>query len=108
MHIVPNSKKYIGITSKNVQSRWRKGLGYFNHKYFYNAIKKYGWNNIEHKIICTSLTENEAKEMERELILKYNTLNREYGYNLTQGGDGRVGKGLISDEEKYKHSLANR
>ena len=40
-----NDKKYIGITSRNVDLRWQNGLGYKN-THFGNAIKKYGWENF--------------------------------------------------------------
>lgn len=39
------------------------------------AIKKYGWNNIEHKIIKTNLSQEDALNLERELIRKYNLNN---------------------------------
>ena len=52
MHIFPNNKVYIGITNKNVNSRWRKnGVGYTNCPRMNNAINKYGWENVEHKIL---------------------------------------------------------
>ena len=45
-HTTPNNKVYIGITCKDPNSRWRNGEGYATQKYFYKAIKKYGWDNI--------------------------------------------------------------
>lgn len=107
MHITPNNKRYIGITSLDVEKRWRKGNGYFNHKHFFNAIKKYGWENIIHKIIFSCLSEKEAKEKEIELIAQYKTYDKNYGYNHTLGGDGRKGD-FVSDEQKHKISIANR
>ncbi len=109
IHTVPNGKKYVGITSKEPEERWRiNGNGYYNHKYFYNAILKYGWDNIKHEVIYENLSESEAKNKERELIKKLNSSDRSYGYNLTLGGDGRVGKGLVSDEQKQKLQVAVR
>ena len=49
-----NDKKYIGITSRNVDLRWQNGLGYKN-THFGNAIKKYGWENFEHIILFEGL-----------------------------------------------------
>ena len=48
MHINKiNNKKYIGITSKKPEKRWRKdGEGYKTSPHFYNSIKKYGWDNF--------------------------------------------------------------
>jgi hypothetical protein len=86
MHTVPNGKKYIGITKQNVKERWRNGRGYENNKRFYNAILKYGWENIQHDILLTDLTQEEAYEKEIELIALNETNNPNYGYNQTDGG----------------------
>ena len=49
-HTTPNNKLYIGITSRRPQTRWANGFGYRNNEYFFNAISKYGWDNIKHEI----------------------------------------------------------
>ena len=41
MHVTPNNKRYIGITSTDPIKRWHYGNGYKQHSYFFNAIKKY-------------------------------------------------------------------
>ena len=57
MHINKiNDKKYIGITSYSLKERWRNGNGYGENTPFGQAIKKYGWNNFEHKILYSDLT----------------------------------------------------
>ena len=84
-----NNKCYMGITSQQPQKRWKNGLGYYNHIKFYNAIKKYGWNNFQHKILYQNLTIQEAQKKEQELISYYDSLNN--GYNATQGGQGIIG-----------------
>ena len=78
LHIAPNGKRYYGITSKeNPEERWGlNGNKYRRHPYFYNAIKKYGWDNFEHKIIFTDLTEKEAKLLEQMYIVLYDTNNK--------------------------------
>lgn len=53
MHISPNNKKYIGVTKNKPEKRWGYGNNYKSSPMFYKAIKKYGWNNIEHKILYT-------------------------------------------------------
>jgi hypothetical protein len=81
-----NNKRYIGITKKNTKQRWRNGEGYKNQSLFYNAIKKYGWDNFTHKVVFKNLTKEEAAEKEKELIKKYNSNNSLYGYNVEKGG----------------------
>lgn len=96
-----NNKKYIGITSeKDPNKRWKNGLGY-KRQIFYKAIQKYGWDNFQHKILFTNLTEQQAKQKEIELIALYNTNNNLYGYNQTKGGDAVPEK---TDELKLKIS----
>ena len=89
-HTTPNGKVYIGITSQKPEKRWANGHGYKG-TYFGNAIKKYGWKNIKHEILFTELDELDAKEKEVELIEKFRSFEKDYGYNLTKGGDGTVG-----------------
>ena len=103
---ITNNKKYIGITSyENPKRRWKGGSGYKNQPYFYNAIKKYGWDNFINEIIDKGLSKNEAESMEIELISKYNTTNKEFGYNLSNGG-AKYGK--HSDETKMKISMIRK
>jgi group I intron endonuclease len=100
-----NGKMYIGITGRSILRRWRtNGQGYKKQQYFWSAIQKYGWSNFEHTIISTGLTKEEAEQMEIELIAKYNTTDREYGYNVELGGN-TVGK--HSDETKMKIGQAH-
>jgi len=72
-----NGKVYIGITSKSVKQRWKNGRGYYSkNSHFYNAIKKYGWDNFEHEIIANNLSKEKACLMGKELILKFNSTYR--------------------------------
>lgn len=85
-HIFPNNKIYIGITSSSLDSRWRKGEGYKT-QFVYLAIKKFGWENIQHILIANNLTEQEAKNFEKLLIEKTKANFSDYGYNISDGGD---------------------
>lgn len=79
-----NGKMYIG-QSYNIKERWRcKGKNYFNSIKFFNAIKKYGWDNFYHLIIDEGLTIEEADALEKSLIQSLDTINN--GYNLKEGG----------------------
>ena len=90
MHICPNNKKYIGITKQKPQYRWNNGKGYLANEYFTNAIQKYKWENIQHKILYEHLTKEEAENKEIELIKYYKSNNREYGYNIENGGNIKI------------------
>lgn len=94
-HVFPNGKKYIGITGQKPVKRWKGGyFGYAHNKYMQNAILKYGWKNIQHNILKTNLSKNEAEEEEIRLISKYDLTNRKNGYNLETGGKcaNRIGE----------------
>ena len=95
-----NGKIYIGITMQKPEQRWRHGEGYKSSPHFYAAIQKYGWDNFEHNILFQNLTKEDACQKEQELIIKFNSINREYGYNSTSGGDVFI----MNDETKQKIS----
>ncbi|MGN1300900.1 MAG: NUMOD3 domain-containing DNA-binding protein [Clostridia bacterium] len=100
IHISPSNKKYVGITSKNPRCRWGlNGCGYNSQQYFWRAIKKYGWDNFQHIIVYENLTKEEAIKAEKQLIAKYKSNLPEYGYNVTEGGEGTSG---------MKHSEATK
>ena len=101
MHICPNNKKYIGITCQEPEKRWINGKGYKTNDYFFRAIKKYSWRNIQHKILYEHLTKEEAEQKEIELIAFYKSNQREYGYNVESGGNCT---GMLSNKQKEKIS----
>lgn len=103
IHKFPNGKVYIGITSKNVKRRWCRGSTYSYHKRMYNAIKKYGWDNIEHLVLFDNMCKDEAEKKEKELILHYKSYLLEFGYNRDMGGNV---SGKVSDESKNKMRMA--
>ena len=105
-----NGKIYVGITCREPERRWANGKGYkrshgqsVGDSHFYNAIKKYGWDNIDHRIVAQNMTIEEASAMEKELIAKYDSTNPEKGYNITSGGQDSIGA-KHSDETKAKLS----
>lgn len=106
-HTSPSNKVYIGITSLNPNHRWNEGRGYKTQKLFYRAIKKYGWNNFEHEIMFSDMSEKEAKLMEQCLIALYDSTNQNKGYNITFGGEGANGYKL-TEEVKKKISEAQK
>jgi group I intron endonuclease len=71
---------------------------------FYNAIKKYGFENFKSEIVADGLTLDEANWLEKYLIAYYHSAERKYGYNLSHGGDGILG--YSSPEKNAKISKA--
>ena len=105
-----NGKRYFGITCQPVSYRWRGGLGYTKGA-FHNAIVKYGWNGFTHEVLFSGLSEDEAKAKEKQLIAKYRTNEKAYGYNITEGGDGTSGfirpldqRLAMSESRKGRHA----
>lgn len=99
-----DNRKYIGITKQNPQKRWQNGLGYSHSIYFFNAIKKYGWDNFKHNILYKDLTKEEAEKKEIELIKKFKTNIKGFGFNINEGGFAPV----ITKEQRIKISNSEK
>lgn len=120
-HTFPNNKKYVGITKQKPKKRWNNGNGYSTSPLMKNAIKKYKWHNVEHKILYIGFSKKEAENMEIKLIKEWKTNNIKYGYNINNGGSlagvhskltknklSKVAKGRkLSEETKNKIRLSN-
>lgn len=82
-----NGKRYVGITKQAPEARWGcDGKKYRSTPHFWSAIQKYGWDNFLHEILFDGLTREEACAKEIELIAKFHTQDKSYGYNITEGG----------------------
>lgn len=99
-HVSPIGRVYVGITSQDVETRWRHGDNYRNSTYFKRAIRKYGWKNFKHEILFTNVEEERAKRLEIELIRHYKGLG--ISYNLTNGGDGTNGYHHTDEYKQFK------
>lgn len=86
-HTTPNGKVYVGITSLNPEKRWLNGRGYRRNDHFWNAIKKYGWDNISHEILIEGVSREEATRLEQFYIAVFQSDFGDNGYNLTSGGE---------------------
>lgn len=87
-----NGKCYIGQTKQTASIRWANGLGYKSRScIFWNAIKKYGWNNFEHQILEDNInTQEDANDREIFWIKHFNSyvnFENSNGYNMTLGGN---------------------
>ena len=83
IHTTPEGKRYVGATYTNPDVRFKRGHGY-RYQFFYQAVLKFGWENISHQLYEVD-TEEELKYLERYLILYYDTTNPEKGYNISKG-----------------------
>ena len=104
VHLFPNQKLYIGITShNNPDKRWGVyGKGYENQSFVWKAIQKYGWDNIQHIILVSDIELEVAQEFEKCLIEKYKVRNPHFGYNACFGGATNAG---YHHTEEYKEKL---
>lgn len=100
-----DNKKYIG-KSKSINSRKSYHFSLLKNdkhinKHLQNAWNKYGENNFCFYILEECILEN-LNEREKYWISKLKTNNVNFGYNVSEGGDGagtgainpRFGKGL--------------
>lgn len=116
MHIFPNGKRYIGITSNEVNRRWEKGSGYKKQAKMKNAINKYGWENIEHIVLLCNLSKEEACKKEIESKCDDSTLYEfllEKGidndlYIQLMGGDIAFWRLLTKYDKRFKKSSENQ
>ena len=76
----PDGKKYYGSTV-DTGVRWKGGTGYKTQEVG-KAIEKYGWDNVEKKIIAENLTKQNASLIERTLIKATGADIPGIGYNV--------------------------
>ena len=104
---ISNKKMYIG-RSKNIYKEWRDlhlsrlRKNIHANSYLQSSWNKYGENNFKH-FILEECSEDLLNQKEIEYIKKYDTNNRSFGYNLTNGGGGISGY-KYSEEERIKRS----
>lgn len=93
MYTFPNGKVYIGQTSKTIDKRigGRNCIGYKKCPIVYNAMLKYGIDNVVKDVLYDGLCSKLANEIEMALIEAYNSTDDRFGYNVTKGGDGGLG-----------------
>lgn len=84
-----NNKKYVGYTSLSLNDRFHKhyinAMAGIDTK-FYRAIRKYGVESFESKILEYCNSHEEAKISEIKYIKLFDSYKN--GYNMTLGGDG--------------------
>ena len=76
----PDGKKYYGMTI-NTAGRWQDGRGYKTQPVG-KAIEKFGWENVEKRIIAENLAKANAALIERTLIKATGSDMPGFGYNV--------------------------
>lgn len=96
-----NDKVYIGQTIYSLEDRKR---GHFErykgetHTKFYDALRKYGWDNFNWSVIDTAKNLIELNKKEIYWINFYGSVNN--GYNMAPGGDNNC---MFEKEIAQKH-----
>ena len=89
-HTLPNGMYYIGATYRG-EKRWGKnGCHYKSSKIFYSAIQEFGWDNIKHETLFSDLSSEEARRIERDLIIE--AQEKGLSLNKTRGGYNAIYK----------------
>lgn len=104
----PNGKLYIGMTTIGFHKRKSEHKCCYKNEncqvFVYLAMRKYGWENIEWNVLFESVEENELEHVECWYIKEFNTQDRNFGYNLKEGGS----HGKHSKETKEKISKSQK
>ena len=83
-HTCPDGTVYIGQTfSGETEHRWQGGNSYKGQK-FYEAIARFGWDNITHEVIEDNIPDDIVDERERFYIKQHDSFA--HGWNATIGG----------------------
>ena len=109
-----NGHCYIGQSIDLEQRHYAHKSSAFNEKandydsQFHKAIRKYGWDCFDYKIIIEVPPEEYSKqlldELEIDMIEKYNSFHN--GYNATKGGDDNPNRG--QEGEKNGRALLTK
>ena len=112
-----NNKIYIGKTKKYYKSTQFGYLKRFNNHInsafsnskcndcpiLYNAIRKYGRDKFKIELICESSLD-EIDSMEIKYIKKFNSIDKNIGYNIALGGGGRK---TVNISEEIRKKISN-
>jgi group I intron endonuclease len=106
LHTAPSGRAYVGIASAGWRDRWRSHV--FEARQgsttpLHSAIRKYGPDAFETRVLQVCVNRLEAEAAERYWIKALGTHVRNGGYNATDGGEGVSG---LSDDARAKISAA--
>lgn len=107
-----NGKLYIGKTINKIEDRFSKHIKnaeIYTNRYLYDAMNYYGYENFHIEKI-EEYDNSKLNEQEIYWIKYYKTNDKNFGYNMTIGGDGgnTWNKNKNKEMTSIKLSLANR
>ena len=90
VHITPDGMHYYGV-SNNHKCRWDSNGIHYRDTSLQPYIEKYGWENIQHKVLFENLSYDVALKIEDSLILsgweKGNCINKRRSGNVSKDVD---------------------
>lgn len=101
-----NGKVYIGQTVQKLLRRWNSHISRMNNgsqTYIHNAMRKYGVDNFEITEVFSHPAKLWLDRAEKFWIELFKSNQKEFGYNLTDGGEGTTGW-VPSEEWRAKRS----
>lgn len=103
-----NRKVYVGqsnnFNNRKKRHKQRAENGQGDSDSFYNAIRKYGWDNFFWRILGYCNTREEAGEAEIECILFFQSHKKKYGYNIQTTTKRNYSSPGIKKETKKRFS----
>lgn len=107
-----NGKCYIGKTTNKLYNRIAQhkhsAIKRKDNSYFYNAIRKYNYDNFKWEVIFECDDKLVLNVMETmKIIVNHSHVSEGKGYNLTWGGDGTSGY-KHTEEQNRKNSERNK
>lgn len=104
----PSKARYVGYTSQLPEERWQGGVGYKG-QLFYSAIRAYGWDAFEHRILEVGDASPEYISEREKYWCEFFKASTQYEGGFTQvaggasGGSRKVFKVKILKEDSVDY-----
>lgn len=111
-----NGKLYIGksmlTSNRDAQGYFREHirlamLGNSERPRFYDAIREHGPEAFRFAVIYQMETNKQICQMEKAIIAAFHTTDENYGYNMTNGGNGGAAIGRKPSEKSRRALLTH-
>lgn len=93
-----SNKYYVGITSQDPKTRWKRGRAYSHNPHLTRAVEKYGWDIFEKNVVAAGLPFEVASRFEQRLIKECDSYKN--GYNQSLGGENSPSFQMSDDARK--------